>query len=142
MQGRRHRRSAERAYLSPKVKRLVKAVQLGDDLKLPFVKCDSDPVPELSKEESSSVGVVARDDEGDALKEFEGGRGISAVRLKHQWDDVRLMNLIHRDVPSHLTRGDSCSRAEIDLSEYLAVVGGIGIWTERSSSRRLLAETV
>jgi hypothetical protein len=81
--------------LSPKAKRLVKAVQLGDDLELSFVKCDGDSIPEPSKEESSSVGVVARDDEGDALKEFERGRGISTVRLKHQWDDVCLIDLIH-----------------------------------------------
>lgn len=59
---------------------MVKAVQLGDDLELPFVKRNSDSVTELAKEESSSVGVVPRDDEGDALEELKRGRGISAIR--------------------------------------------------------------
>ena len=111
--------------LSFPTEHLVKAVQLGDHLELPLVERNGDAIPEPSEVESSFVNVVARNDEGNALEELKCGRGISTICLKDQRDDVLLINLVHRDIPSYFTRSDLHGRAELNGPGCTVTVVGV-----------------
>jgi hypothetical protein len=91
----------------------VKTVELRDDLKLPFMECNSNSVPKPSKEESSFVGVVPRNDEGDALKKLKRGRDILHISQGlHPLDRSRTRKHTERLYPRRFLLPSRASRFE------------------------------